>query len=149
MEIVKDIFHTHWKNVVIIVLLFLLYSCGGTRKVDSSKTEHTQSNINIENTYSMGEKIVLSDVFTYTPLDITKPMIVGGKSYQNSVIKSDKSVSKEKYFKVTETKYIHTSRNILTTKTTDKTNYIYLWLGMFFILVVAVWLWFYLPKIKN
>lgn len=132
---------------IVLAILFMVIcsSCGGTRKVDISK--NTSENINIENTYSIGEKIVLNDIFTYTPLDISKPMIVNGKSYQNAVIKSDKSVSKEKKIEI-RTKY-YITRTITIEKTIDRTNYIYLWLGMFLIVCGFIFLWFYLPKIKN
>jgi len=130
---------------ILLLLLFLVYGCGGTRNTDFSK--NTSENINIKNTYSMGEKIVLNDIFTYTPLDISKPMIVNGKSYQNAVIKSDKSVSKEKKIEIRTNYYI--TRTITINKTTDKTNYIYLWIGLTFIICLFVFLWFYLPKLKT
>lgn len=129
---------------ILLLLLFAVYGCGGTRNTELSK--NTSENINIENSYSMGEKIVLNDIFTYTPLDISKPMVLNGKSYQNAIVKSDKSILKEKKIE-RRTKY-NITKTIVIHKTTDKTNYIYLWLGMFLIVVIAVWLWFWLPKIK-
>lgn len=133
---------------ILLLLLFAVYGCGGTRNTDTSKTETKSDNINIENSYSMGSKIVLMDVFTAKPIDALKPMWIGGKQYQNAVVSSDKSKIETKYFKIKEKQTRHTSRNIVIHKTTDKTNYIYLWLGMFLIVVIAIWLWFYLPKIK-
>jgi len=130
---------------VMALLMWLVYGCGGTRNIDLSKNK--SENINIENSYSMGEKIVLNDIFTYTPLDISKPMVLNGKSYQNAVIKSDKSISKEK--KVEKRTKYNIVKTIVIHKTTDKTNYIYLWLGMFLIVVIAVFAWFYLPKLKT
>lgn len=120
-----------------LIILLLFISCG-TRNADTTK--HATENINIENTYSLGSKIVLNDVFTFTPSDISKPMILDGKSYQNTIIKSDKSKSKIQYFNIKEKIIIHTSRNIV--KTTTRTNHDFLYLGMFLIVVIAVFLWF-------
>ena len=130
--------------LLLLSLAMLAMSCGGTR--NTTKNETKAENINIENSYSMGEKIVLNDIFTYTPLDISKPMIVNGKSYQNAVIKSDKSVSKEKYFNIIK-KY-NIVKTIVIEKTIDRTNYIYLWIGMFLIVCGFVFLWFYLAKFR-
>jgi len=124
---------------ILLLLLFAVYGCGGTRNTDISK--NTSENINIENSYSMGEKIVLNDIFTYTPLDTSKPMVLNGKSYQNTVVKSDKSISKEKKVD-TRTKY-NIIKTIVIEKTTTKTNHDYLYLGMFLIVVIAVFSWFY------
>lgn len=130
--------------LLLLSLAMLAMSCGGTR--NATKNETKAENINIENTYSMGEKIVLNDIFIYTPLDISKPMIVNGKSYQNAVIKSNKSVLKEKYFNITK-KY-NIVKTVIINKTTDKTNYIYLWLGMFLIVVLGIIAYLKIPSFK-
>jgi len=129
-------------SILLAILALLLLSCGGTRKTDLSK--NTSENINIENSYSMGEKTVLNDIFTYTPLDISKPMIVNGKSYQNAVVKSDKSVSKENKIEI-KTRY-NIVKTVIINKTTDKTNYIYLWLGVVAILAISVLAYLVLKK---
>lgn len=126
----------------LIVLMQLVYGCGGTRNTELSK--NTLENINIENSYSMGEKIVLNDIFTYTPLDISKPMVLNGKSYQNAVVKSDKSILKEKKIE-TRTKY-NITKTIVIHKTTDKTNYIYLWLGFGMIIAISALCYLVLKK---
>lgn len=130
--------------LLLLSLAMLAMSCGGTR--NATKNETKAENINIENTYSIGEKIVLNDIFIYTPLDISKPMIVNGKSYQNAVIKSDKSISKEKKNEI-RTKY-NIIKTIVIEKTTDKTNYIYLWLGMFLIVVLGIIAYLKIPSFK-
>ena len=128
--------------LLLLSLAMLAMSCGGTR--NTTKNETKAENINIENTYSMGEKIVLNDIFTYTPLDISKPMIMNGKSYQNAVIKSDRSISKEKKIEI-RTKY-NIIKTIIINKTTDKTNYIYLWLGMFGTIMISIIAYLVLKK---
>lgn len=136
-------------TIAAVIFMIVCNGCGGTRNTDLSKSETKTDKINIENSYSTGSKIVLMDIFKASPIDALKPMWIDGKEYKNAVISSDKSKIKTKYFKIKEKQTRHTSRNIVIKKTTDKTNYIYLWLGMFLIVVIAVWLWFYLPKLKT
>lgn len=117
-----------------ILVLLLLCGCGA-RKVE--KTENNSEKINIENNYSMGEKIVLNDVFTYTPADISKPMIINGKSYKNAILKTDKSASKQKTIEI-KTKYDIT-KTITVYKTTKKTDYTILYIGLFSLLLVFIY----------
>lgn len=117
-------------------ILVLLLFCGcGTRKVE--KTENNSEKINIENNYSMGEKIVLNDVFTYTPADISKPMIINGKSYKNAILRSDKSVSKYKTIEI-KTKY-NITKTITVYKTTKKTDYTILYIGLFALVLIFIY----------
>lgn len=134
---------------IMILLLFAVYGCGGTRNTDTNRSETKTDNINIENTYSMGSKIVLMDVFTAKPIDALKPMWIDSKEYRNAEISNDKSKIETKYFKITEKIIIHTSRDVLKNKTTTRTDNTMLWIGMFLILVVAVFAWLYLPKHWN
>lgn len=117
-----------------ILVLLLLCGCG-TRKVE--KTENNSEKINIENNYSMGEKIVLNDVFTYTPADISKPMIIDGKSYKNAILKSDKSILKYKTIEI-KTKY-NITKTITVYKTTKKTDNTILYIGLFALLLIFIY----------
>ena len=131
---------------LLIILLFAVYGCGGTRKTDTARTETKTDNINIENSYSTGSKIVLMDLFTAKPIDALKPMWIDGKQYKNAVISNDKSKIETKHFKVAEKTNITKTIVIEKNKTTTKTNHDYLYLGMFLIVVIAVWSWFYFRK---
>ena len=126
-----------------VLVLLLLCGCG-TRKVE--KTENNSEKINIENNYSMGEKIVLNDVFTYTPADISKPMIIDGKSYKNAILKTDKSVSKQKTIEI-KTKY-NITKTITVYKTIEKKDNTLLYLGIVLIIGCLVFAWFYLKGIN-
>jgi len=123
-----------------ILVVLLLCSCSGTRKTD---TQHHED-LNIQNSYSEGSKIVLGNSLKYTPFDNAKPMILDGKEYKNAIVSNDKSVVIEKW------KY----RNIIKTITIDKkkettrTDNTLLYLGLFLIAGCLVFLWFYLPKFK-
>jgi len=131
---------------ILLLLLFLVYGCGGTRNTDLSKTETKTDNINIENSYSIGSKIVLMDIFTAKPIDALKPMWINGKEYKNASITNDKSKIETKYIRIKEKTFITKTITIEKNKTTDKTNYIYLWLGMFGIIMISIMAYLVLKK---
>lgn len=126
------------KNILTI-LVFIFISCG-TRKTELEKTD----NIKIENTYSQGSKIVLGNTFTYTPFDNGKPMVIEGKKYNNAIISNDKSKIIEKY------KYKNIVKTIVTEKikAVTRTNHDFLWFGIAFIVVLAIFMWFKMGNIR-
>jgi len=124
-----------------VIILFSVYSCGGTRQTDTEK----HSNIEIKNEYQEGSKIVLGNKFTYTPFDALKPMVLDGKKYENAIVSNDKSkiITKWKDRNITKTIIIEKKK-----ETTRKDN-TWLYLGLFLIIGCLVFLYFYLPKLKT
>jgi len=128
------------KNYLIFLLL-LFISCGGTRQTSTEK----HSNIEIQNSYSEGSKIVLGNTFTYTPFDALKPMKIEGKEYVNAIVKSDKSKMVTKWNDRNITKTI----TIEKTKQTTREDNTWLYIGLFAFLVLGVLAWFKLPNFKK
>jgi len=128
-----------------VSLVFVVISCGGTRNVTTEKHE----NITIENEYQEGSKIVLGNSFSYTPFDALKPMKIEGKVYENAIVSNDKSKTIIKWKK----QIAHITKTITIHRTTIRKDDTLLWvcivLGSLLIICFFVWLWFYLPKIKN
>jgi len=128
-----------------VSLAFVVISCGGTRLTETEKHE----NITIENEYKEGSKIVLGNTFTYTPFDALKPMKIEGKEYVNAIVSNDKSKTFIKWKKQTE----NITKTITVRRTTIRKDATLLWvcivLGSLLIIGCLVFLWFYLPKIKN
>lgn len=133
---------------LLAILILLLFSCG-TRKTDISYQKQSKDSITIENHYTQATKTVLMDVFTAKPIDALKPMWIDGKEYRNAVISNDKSKIETKYFKITEKQTIYKTIVIEKNKTTTRTDNTMLWIGMFLIVVITVFAWFYLPKLKT
>ena len=144
----KNNYHLLLSATIAVVILLLLSSCG-TRKTDISYQKQFKDSITIENHYTQATKTVLMDIFTAKPIDALKPMWIDGKEYRNAVISNDKSKIETKYFKITEKQTIYKTIVIEKNKTTTRTDNTMLWLGMFLIVVVAVFFWFYLPKLKT
>jgi len=126
---------------ILILLLFAVYGCGGTRQTDTEK----HSNIEIKNEYQEGSKIVLGNTFTYTPFDALKPMKIEGKVYENAIVSNDKNktITKWKGRNITKTIIIEKK------KETTRTDNTWLYLGLFLIAGCLIFLWFYLPKFKT
>ena len=116
---------------IFIILLFV--SCG-TRKTE---VVHKDS-IVIENSYSQGSKIVLGNTFTYTPLDSLKPMIIEGKTYENTIISNDKSKVITKW----KDRIITKKEIIYKTKIIDKKDNSNIWIGVVFVLVIGLVIYF-------
>ena len=114
-----------------IVLIFV--SCG-TRKTE---VMHKDS-IVIENNYSQGSKIVLGNTFTYIPLNSLKPMVIEGKTYENAIVSNDKSKTVVKW----KDRIITKKEIIYKTKFIDKKDNSNIWIGIVFVLVIGLVIYF-------
>jgi hypothetical protein len=138
---------------ILIILLVVLASCA-SRKVDVSKTSaeiKVDSSVvtKVDGTYVKDNNVFAEetvDEVEYKPLDSLKPMVINGKSYTNTVIKSKKKhsvkIDKTKAItKVSSVKKLNVKREEKK-KSFDKhikkeTNYwMYLW---FLIPVIVIW----------
>ena len=126
---------------ILLLLLFAVYGCGGTRNVGIIKKD----SIHIENTYSQGTKIVLGNTFTYKPFDPLKVMVIEGKTYSNAIVSNDKTVIKEHW----KNKTIYKTITIEKTKATTRDNNDFLYIGLFLVLVLGILAWFKLPSFRK
>jgi len=120
------------------VLIFLIITGCGTRKVESEKLE----TIEVHNTYSEGSKIVLGSNLTFTPFDNSKPFKVGGKEYINVVVSNSTNKTIEKW----KIKIVYRTKTIYRTKITEKADHTILYASLFFIPCLFIFFWFYLKK---
>ena len=128
-----------------IIILFLLSSCG-TRKVSNKQTVFKSDSLIIENKHVLSQEIILNDIFILKPFDTLKPMIIEGKSYFNVVITNDKSKINKTEDKV-ENKVSSVKKESKTKiKESEKTDNTILYIGLFFVLCLFVFLWFYLKR---
>jgi len=128
-------------SIILAIIIILLLSSCGTRKIDTQQHE----NIVIENSYSNGSKIVLGNNFTYKPFDNLKPMILDGKKFENAIVSNDKSTIIEKW----KTRNINKTIVIEKVKKTEKTDHTILYIGLAFVICLFVFLWFKFPKFKT
>jgi hypothetical protein len=129
------------KKFIFLIITVFLFSCGGTRKTDTTQNE----NIVIENQYNTGSKIVLGNTFTYKPFDVSKPMVIEGKTYSNAIVSNDKSQTIIKW----NTRFIKETQTVYRTKQTEKTDNTFLYIGLFLVLVLGILGWFKLPSFRK
>ena len=116
-----------------LIILLLFISCG-TRKVESTQKD----SIVIQNSYSQGSKIVLSNIFTYRPLDTLKPMVIEGKTYENAIVSNDKSKTVVKW----KDRIITKNEIIYKTKIVEKKDNANIWVGIIAVIVIGILIWF-------
>ena len=133
---------------LVIALTGAAISCGN-RKTAHTKTSIKSDSLSVENTRILKQNIVLHDIGQIRAFDPLKPFFVDGKEYFNASIIYDKSAFNN--FELLEgTKIIELKKDVFVKKKDiEKTDYTILYLGIIFIIVLFVFLWFYLPKIKK
>ena len=97
-----------------------------------------KDSIVIENNYSQGSKIVLGNTFTYIPLNSLKPMVIEGKTYENAIVSNDKSKTVVKW----KDRIITKKEIIYKTKFIDKKDNSNIWIGIVFVLVIGLVIYF-------
>ena len=128
---------------IAVIILLLLSSCG-TRKVSNKQTTFKSDSLIIENKHVLSQEIILNDIFILKPFDTLKPMIIGGKSYFNVVVTNDKSKINKTEYKI-ENKVSSIKKESETKiKESEKTDNTLLYIGLFFVLCLFIFLWFYL-----
>lgn len=142
MEILKDIAHNYWKNVVILVLLCVI-GCGcGTRKVDRQYHEFNSDLSIVDNSYVLTQNSRLNDIGELTPIDNTKPFIVDGKEYFNVSIKFDKSKFDSIKIEKKNISTVTSTSEVIDNKKTEKTDYTILIIGLALVALIGVVLFF-------
>jgi len=116
------------------LLILLIFASCGTRKTDTIKRD----SISINNTYKQGEKIVFGNTFTYKPYDSLKPMVIEGKEYNNVIITNDKSKTVTKW----KDRFITKTKVVTKHKTTEKTDYTILIIGLSAVLLIGAIVFF-------
>jgi hypothetical protein len=142
------------KRLILIISLLLLVSCA-SRKVDVSKLEdNTKVDssvvIKVDGTYVKENNVLVKETveeLEYKPLDSLKPMIIDGKQYVNTIIKSKKK-NTTKIDKTKDTSKISSVKKLnvkkeekkkqFDKKVDKKTNY---WMYLWFLLpVLIIWI---------
>jgi hypothetical protein len=142
------------KRLILIISLLLLVSCA-SRKVDVSKIAietkvDSSVVVKVDGTYVKQANVATVETeeeLEYKPIDSLKPMVIDGKSYTNTIIKSKKKktvkIDKTKDIaKVSSVKKLNVkregSKKVFVKKVDKKANY---WMYLWFLLpVVLIWL---------
>lgn len=128
-----------------LLLILLITSCG--KRTTSNQSAYFKSDsLSVENSRVLSQNIRLNDIGELVPFDNSKPIIIDGKYYYNAIIKYDKS--KFNNFEIKEnTKVIEIkTENKSENKETEKKDNSNLWIGIVFVVLLFVFLWFKMGK---
>ena len=143
------------KRLILIISLLLLVSCA-SRKVAIVKDElkvtiDSSSIVKVDGTYVKENNVVVNETveeIEYKPMDSLKPMVIDGKQYINTIIKSKKQkvvkVDKTKAAtKVSSVKKLNVKREeykkVIAKKIDKETNYwMYLWFLIPIIIIIIL-----------
>lgn len=143
------------KRLILIISLLLLVSCA-SRKVAIVKDElkvtiDSSSIVKVDGTYVKENNVVVNETveeIEYKPMDSLKPMVIDGKQYINTIIKSKKQkvvkVDKTKAAtKVSSVKKLNVKREeykkVIAKKINKEANYwMYLWFLIPIIIIIIL-----------
>ena len=141
-----------WKNYgtksVFFCLVTIIPAGCGTRK--TAKEYHTfkSDTLNTNNNYELKQNKAFNDILSVKPIDNTKLIIINGISYYNASILFDKSKFDNLEIKANSNLSQGSSSEIKKVKQTEKTDNTILWIGVSSVVVLFIFLWLYLPKLK-
>lgn len=139
------------KHLILIISLILLVSCASRKvtiaKEDTKVTVDSSMVTKVDGTYVKEDNVLVNETveeIEYKPLDSLKPMVIDGKQYINTIIKSKKQkitkVDKTKVaIKVSSVKKLNVKREerkkIVNKKVDKKANY---WMYLWFLIPVVI-----------
>jgi len=136
--------------LAILVAVGVFSSCGH-RTTSYSRTEIKTDTLQYSGQFELRQNSTLFDVFSIYPIDNTKPIIYNGISYYNASIRFDKSKFENIEIKAKENLSQGSVSSELKEKETEKTDYSNVYIGLFFVFIGGVLLFFryvYLHLVK-
>ena len=142
-----------WKNygiksVFFCLVTIILAGCG-TRNTGKSRIEIKHDTLKVNNSYELAQNSTFYDIFELKPIDNTKPIIINGISYYNASILFDKSIKNGIEIKGSENLSYSSGSKVSESKNTEKKDNTILWIGVSSVVVLFIFLWFYLPRLKK
>lgn len=140
------------KNLIVsaalaIFILIVLFGCG-KRTTSFDRIEIKKDSLVINKSIELNQNITWSDIGTLTPIDNSKPMILNGVHYYNSLITFDKSIKKGIEIKGNENLSYKGSETEDVKKDTEKKDSSNLWIGLSLIIGILFVLYLTLKKYK-
>lgn len=133
--------------VCVIIAIVILCSCGH-RTTSTEKTQIKTDSIHIENKRVLSQNITWSNIGSIKPFNVLKPMVIDGKEYFNTVLHFDKSIRSVTKVEGSENLSYAGSEVKKNNKQTEKKDYSILYLGIFTVLALLLFLYFYLKSLK-
>ena len=142
-----------WRNFGTKLACFCLVTITldgcGTRKTAKEYNTFKSDTLKINNIYELAQNSTFNDILSVKPIDNTKPIIINGISYYNASILFDKSIKNGIEIKGSENLSYSGGSGVIKTKNTEKKDNTILWIGVSSVVVLLIFLWFYLPRLKK
>lgn len=126
-------------TTIAIVIMLLLSSCG-VRKINNQKIDIKTDSIVVENKRILEQNSTFNEILLITAIDSLKPLIINGKSYYNAKISYSKNkaitLKTKDEFKATTLK----KDKVKKIKVSEKTDNTVLYIGLFLILCLFIYL---------
>lgn len=137
----KNNWHLFTSIVIAIIVILLLSSCG-VRKVNNQKIDIKTDSIVVDNKRVLIQKNSSHKIMSIKPIDISKPIEIDGTKYYNSTITFDENQVID--LKITDSfKGVDLKKDIKKDiKVSEKKDYTILYSTLFFILLLFIFLWF-------
>ena len=141
------------KNSTMLLVLFYLVltvvaGCG-VRKTVKERIVIKHDTIHINNNYELKQNKAFNDILELKPIDSSKPIIYNGVSYYNASLRFDKSKIENLEIKGSESLSQGITDKTEIKKNTEKKDNTILYIGIAFIVILFIFLWFYLSKLKK
>lgn len=136
-------------SIVIAIIVILLLSSCGTRKVNNHNLDIKTDSISVDNKRILEQNSTFNEILLIEAIDGLKPIMINGKSYFNAKISYSKNkaitLKTKDEFKATTLKK-EKKENI---KQTEKTDNSFLYIGLFIVLVLGILACFKLPNFRK
>lgn len=127
--------------LVILAAVGVFSSCG-KRTTSYSRAEIKTDTLHYNTQLELRQNSTLFDVFSLYPIDNTKPIIYNGISYYNASIRFDKSKFDNIEIVANENLSQGSVSSNIKEKETEKTDYSNVYIGLFFVFIGGVLLFF-------
>jgi hypothetical protein len=133
----------------ILIIPFILFSCGGSRSVKQERLNIKTDTLSVDNSISIKQNTILKDVGKLTPFDNSKPMVINGITYYNTIIDYDKSKFNDFEIEQNENLSQGSTKLSESKKDTEKTDYTIAIIGVAIVLVGGYILYKKLPNLNK
>lgn len=142
--------HTGTKNIILCfilatTILCCIFGCG-KRTTTYEKHYIKSDSLNIQNSTELRQNYTFNDIYSISPFDPLKPIILDGKYYYNVIIDFDKSIYSGIEIKANDNLSYSGSESATKNKETVSNNKNFLWIGLSFVIGTLFVLYLSLKK---
>lgn len=128
-----------------ISILCCIFGCG-KRTTSTTHASIKNDSLQINNSFELTQNTTIANIGTLRPFDNSKPMVLNGKYYYNTIIEFDKSIKKGIDIKANDNLSYTGSESEKENKETIKTDNSNLYIGLSFVIGILFVLYLAIKK---